>query len=479
MRPLSLRARVTLWFIGVVMLLLGGFSFTLYTRLRLALREGVDAALAARAEALLGACEWDEEIDDVEFKPSPQVTADFEAGHPGRGLEIWSGSSHKQLHHSGDAIPGELPARTLPDDVDRAATLTDVEGDPHRRLCTLLARLPAVPAHDEDPDRPACEVTVRITESLADVAAQLGRVSWQTLALIGGAWLVVLAFGIFLSRHFVRPLHRLIAAADAVRPGERAAMPRSGNGDELDQLAAVLDRTFASLEESLDRQTRFTANAAHELRSPVAVIRNAAEVALRHERTGDDYRRFLADALAASLQVGRMIEALLQLARLDAKAAQATFRDVDLAQVAREAAAALEPGGGAIRVANGAAAAVRGEPGLLRVLVDNLLDNACRYRDGKSVEVEVGADGSGHVALRVRNFGPGVPDADRPHLFERFYRVNDRQERGDRQNGHDGAGLGLAIVADIARLHGARCGVEDAAPGTRVVVAFPAPPAAS
>jgi signal transduction histidine kinase len=468
MRRLTLRARVTAWFIGVVMLLLGGFSFTLYTRLRSALHEGVDTALAARAEALLGACEWDEESGDVEFKPSPQVAAEFDAGHPGRGLEVWSGSSRKQLHRSGDSIPGERPAGPLPADVDRAVTFADVDGDPRRRLCTLLARLPAVPAHDDDPDRPAYEVAVRITESFAAVDAQLGRVAWPALALIGGAWLVVLAFGDFLSRHFVRPLRELNAAADAVRPGERAKMPRSGNGDELDQLAAVLDRTFASLEESLERQTRFTANAAHELRNPIAVIRNATEVALRHERTGDEYRRFLADALAASLQVGRMVDALLLLARLDAKAAQPLFNDVDLGDVARESAAALAPDSGAIRIENGADGTVRGERGLLRVLVDNLLDNAFRFRGEKPVEVGIARGDGGDITLRVRDFGPGLPAEEREHVFERFYRVDGRQ------NGHDGAGLGLSIVADVARLHGAKCCVEDAAPGTRVVVTFPA-----
>jgi len=466
MKRLSLRSSLTAWFLGLTMLLLGGFSATLYAALARALHGGVDAELLARAESMLGICEWDEEIEDVEFKLSAPLAAELAAGNAGRGLAVWTWPARRLLHHSGGPLGEEPPRLALADGATRAVAWEELPGEPPRRVCTMLARAPAVPAHDDDPDHPAFDVVVRTSESLAPVDAQLASVRWQVVALTGIASLLVLAFGAFLSRRFVRPLRELGAAAAAVRPGEHTTMPRRGTGDELDVLADQLDRAFTSLAESLDRQTRFTSNAAHELRNPLAVVRNAAEVALRHDRTGEEYRRFLDDVRATALRMGRIVEALLQLARLDADGARARFEVVDLTAVARAAVATALPGA---LVRNGSDASVRGQAGLLRVLVDNLLSNAREHSGGRpsDVEVDVAAADGGRVALSVRDRGPGVPDAEKLRLFERFF-------RGSAAHRHAGAGLGLSIVADVARLHGATCRIEDAHPGTRVVVEFEA-----
>lgn len=463
MKRLSLRSSLTLWFLGLTMVLLGGFSLTLYAGLAHALRDGLDAELLARAESMLGICEWDEESEQVEFKLSAPLAAELASGHPGRGLAVWSWPARQRLHESGEP-QGDAPVGlALAEGATRAVSYEDLPGAPPRRACTLLATAPEVPAREDDPDRPAFQVVLRTSESRAPIEAQLARVRWQIGALTGVASLFVLAFGAFLSRRFVRPLRELGAAAAAVRPGERAALPRRGTGDELDSLADQLDRAFSSLAESLDRQARFTANAAHELRNPLAVVRNAAEVALRHERTGEEYRRFLDDVRATALRMGRIVEALLQLARLDAAGARARFTQVDLTEVARAAVAAGAPGAS---VRNGADTSVPGEAGLLRVLVDNLLANAREHAHDRPAEIEVDVGvAAGRVVLSVRDRGPGVPDAEKPRLFERFF-------RGASANGPNGTGLGLSIVADVARLHGAVCRVEDAHPGTRVTVEF-------
>jgi two-component system OmpR family sensor kinase/two-component system sensor histidine kinase QseC len=110
---------------------------------------------------------------------------------------------------------------------------------------------------------------------------------------------------------------------------------------------------------------------------------------------------------------------------------------------------------------------LRGDPRLLRVLADNLVANALRFSNGRPVEVAVLRDDPSHVTLTVRDHGPGVPEPDRARVFERFFRVEASQPKSN------GAGLGLAIVAEIARLHAAECALEDAAPGARVRVRFP------
>src|SRR6185436_19793677 len=128
--------------------------------------------------------------------------------------------------------------------------------------------------------------------------------------------------------------------------------------------------------------------------------------ALRHERTGEEYRRFLDDVRATALRMGRIVEALLQLARLDGDGARARFEMVDLTAVARAAVAATAPGA---LVRNGSDTSVRGQAGLLRVLVDNLLSNAREHSGGgpSDIEVDVAAADGGRVALSVRDRGPG------------------------------------------------------------------------
>jgi len=473
-KPLTIRASVTAWFIGLTMALIGAFAVTLVTSLGHALRDGVDAALEARAEAMAGVCAWDDEISDVEFKLSADLAAVAGAERDGRALEVWTWPGRRLLHRSGVPIPLPAAEPAHDDGSTEAVEFADLAGAPPRRLCTLRAHVPALPAEDDDPDRPAFDVLVRTADGTAAVEAQLARMRWLLLVLIGASSLVVLAFAAFLSRRFVARLRELGGAAAAVRAGGRTAMPRRGNGDEVDRLAEILDVAFASLEDARDRQARFTANAAHELRNPITILRNAAEVALRHERSPDEYRRFLGDVLATSERTARILEALLLLARLDAERFHARFSDVDLLAVVRQSAANLAGPTGRIEVTNGVEATVRGQEALLRVLVDNLLANALRFAGGDAargdsapVAVALENDADGRVVLHVRDHGPGIPDALKERVFERFF-------RGDADGrGHDGAGLGLSIVADVARLHDAECRIEDAAPGTRITVHFP------
>jgi len=473
MRPLSLRASLMAWFVGLTMLLLGAFSFALHSRLGRALRDGFDAQLRARAETLVAGCEWEEDFGGVEFKPAAALGEGLGAARAGARFEVWHWPHRYLVFRAGEAIAAELPAAEWGAGAAPFAELATLDEAGPPRLCTLRARVPAAPPLFDDLEKPAFDLLVRVTESLAPVEAQLARVGWLILGLVGLALLVVLAAGAFLARRFVRPLQVLGKAAAAVHAGERPPMPRRGSGDEVDRLAEVLDGTFASLEESLSRQARFTADAAHELRNPISVIQNAAEVALRHERSGGQYREFLGDVLATSRRMGNIVEALLLLARTDAGVVRSRFQDVDLLEIVHESAAARAERSGRIEVSNGTPAVVRGEAALLRVLTDNLLANALRFADGRPVEVAVSRDADGRVSLRVRDYGPGVPVESRRLVFERFYRVEPAP------SGSSGAGLGLSIVAEVARVHFAECELEDAGPGTRVSIRFPTAPGRS
>lgn len=253
-------------------------------------------------------------------------------------------------------------------------------------------------------------------------------------------------------------------APDNLAHLDEASAPR-----EISPLIGALNGLFDRLRTSLEQERRFTADAAHELRTPLAAVKTQAQVALG--ATGEAERsRALANVVAGTDRASRLVEQLLVLARLDPQTALPPGQTVDLHELARQGVAEIAPGAAAkgveVGLASGEAVPVAGDAVLLAVLLRNLLDNAVRYTPaGGEVEVSVERT-SGGVSLAVVDSGPGIPEAERGKVFERFHRVLG--------SGEDGSGLGLSIVRRIAELH--RAGVFlDTGPdgrGLRVEVRF-------
>ena len=230
---------------------------------------------------------------------------------------------------------------------------------------------------------------------------------------------------------------------------------------EISPLIGALNALFDRLRTSLEQERRFTADAAHELRTPLAAVKTQAQVALG--ATGEAERgRALASVVAGTDRASRLVEQLLVLARLDPQTALPPGQTVDLHELARQGVAEIAPAAAAkgveVSLAAGDAAPVPGDAVLLAVLLRNLLDNAVRYTpSGGEVEVAV-AHRSGGVSLAVVDNGPGISEAERGQVFERFHRLLG--------SGEEGSGLGLSIVRRIADLH--RAGVSlDTGPGGR------------
>ena len=276
-------------------------------------------------------------------------------------------------------------------------------------------------------------------------------------------------------RRGLLPLRRLSQAIAAREP--RALQPIAADvageslPSEIAPLVESLNGLFSRIAELLESERRFTADAAHELRTPIAAIRAQAQVA---QGAGDDDAT-RAQALAATLagcdRATRLVEQLLTLARLESSA-QASGEAVDLVGVAREVLAELAPGalahGQSVELEVGAAGPVRGSAMLLSVLLRNLVDNALRY-GGKGVRVLVTLAHEGdRVVLRVQDSGPGLSDEQRSHLGERFYRVLGTAAAG--------SGLGWSIVKRIASVHGAEISTSRSPSlnGLAVQVSFPA-----
>jgi heavy metal sensor kinase len=245
------------------------------------------------------------------------------------------------------------------------------------------------------------------------------------------------------------------------------------HGDELDRLALTLNGMIARLERSFDETRRFTADAAHELRTPLAVIHNAAEVALNNPHEPDETKRFLEDILEEEERLKRLTEQLLFLCREDAGLLPEVRRPVSLETIVLQAAEPM----GELAAANGvdltvghlSPCRIAGDPDGLRRLLFNLLDNAIKYTpQGGKVEISCERE-NGSADLIVADSGIGIPLEHIPHLFERFYRVDPARSREA-----GGTGLGLSICQVIARSHGGKIRLEShPGRGTTVIVTFP------
>lgn len=274
--------------------------------------------------------------------------------------------------------------------------------------------------------------------AMAGIYAAIGLAVWL-LGLLGGWWL---------SGRAIRPIRTISETARRIAGGNTGERidPRAMD-TELAGLSGVLNETFDRLGAAFRRQRQFTADAAHELRTPITILLSETQRLLKRERGAGEYREGLEVCNETARRMRRITESLLLLARQEDSAACAA--DCDLAEVAG---AAVEP----LRALAArhqhrldcrlAPARCCGDATALGVLVSNLVGNALEY--GGDTTVTCGETGD-EVFLTVIDDGPGIPEADLPHLFERFYRA-DPARTGD--SGH--SGLGLAIVRAIAGNHG-------------------------
>ncbi|HZX30111.1 MAG TPA: ATP-binding protein [Rhodocyclaceae bacterium] len=278
------------------------------------------------------------------------------------------------------------------------------------------------------------------------------EVATQTILPIG-VILPVLLLLIYLSiRRGLRPLEALAADVSSRSPENLSVLPARAVPREVLPLVTALNGLLVRLGDALDSERRFTADAAHELRTPLAAVKVQTQVALMSSDPSAQSHA-LSQVLAGVDRSGRLVAQLLRLARLDPLAIPPNLETVDLADLAEEAVAVVNDAGTAdghfLSVhAPEPAILIQGDRDLLAAALRNLVDNAVRHTPaGCAITVEVGVD-DGHPRLSVRDNGPGVPESELPKLAERFFRG--RAVRAE------GSGLGLAIVRRIAELHGAR-----------------------
>jgi signal transduction histidine kinase len=315
---------------------------------------------------------------------------------------------------------------------------------------------------------PHGRVTVLVGHSLdtvEDATQTLARLlAWGLPPLLGvvgfAAWM--------LTGRALSPVEAIRAEVDAISSAELdRRVPEPPGEDEIARLARTMNGMLSRLEQSVRRQRRFTADASHELRSPVAAIRQHSEVSLAHP-TRYPGSALAGTVLAEALRMQRLVDDLLLLAKADEHSPEDSRECVDLDDLVFAEAARLRSDT-SLRVDTGEVSAgrVHGNPDGLRRLLRNLTDNASRHAQQR---IQLGlTEHADHVLLSVEDDGTGIPASDRERVLERFVRLD-----GARARDNGGSGLGLAIVAELARAHGARLWItQGQLGGARVELNFP------
>jgi heavy metal sensor kinase len=439
----SFRLRLTLWYLGFFSLLFVLFGLFLYGRLSSNLQQRLDDELTAQARtaATLFADEIDEQNGNVEKAANEIVANDL------RGQQIAIFGGNTLLASSGPAT-----------------------AEQYQEIATAPGSMTPVPGVGPDGSRAAIErrgiegqyYRIVACGGLDTVAADLRQV--RSILLLASPLLLALAGmgGYLVAKRNLAPLGEMATQARRITGRNLDARLEIGPAaQELEVLAASFNELLSRLDQTFDSMRRFVADASHELRTPIAVIRGEADVALSQERSASAYRETLAVILDESRRLTRLVDDLLNLARADAGKVRLQVHDFylgDLLQDCCRSAQALAAARGvAIECQSPEDLQFRGDEELLHRLMMNLLDNAIRHTpEGGRVVASLDAH-DGEMALRVSDTGSGIAADALPHLFERFYRGDKARSRQD-----GGFGLGLAIVKWIAESHGGAVAVRSA-----------------
>jgi len=448
----SFRFRLTLWYLAFFSLLFLLFSLFLDSVLARALENRLDESLSV--EANTAAALLEDEFVEMKGDParaSSEVLADLRL----------SGSIVAFLAGNGLLGASAPVPRSELEDISRRAA-----ADARPNLVVALPRAGpngARAAVDRVSlgGRNYLVIAVAPLDEVVAALAVLRRVLLLALPLlvvvagIGGYWLA--------SRNLA-PLEWMAAQARRITHSNlETRLDIGAAAEELAVLAASFNELLSRLDQSFDHMRRFVADASHELRTPISIIRGEADVALSHDRSAAEYRQTLAIILDESRRLSRLVDDLLNLARADAGRvklqAQEFYLDDLLGECCRSAQSLASARRIALECRCPEDVAFRGDEELVRRMVMNLIDNAIRYTpEGGSVTAALEAGGDG-VAIRISDTGTGISAEAAPHVFERFYRGDKARSRQD-----GGFGLGLAIVKWIAESH--QGGVElESTPG--------------
>jgi two-component system OmpR family sensor kinase len=437
-RRLPLKIRLTFWYAAVLAVVLGGSAAAGYAFLAYQTRQIADEFLTETAAALADAITLERaggtaDRDAVsralhEFRVNDLAVAAFSARGSGLdGPTLFSLERPDGIESRVELLPVRVGARTL---------------------------------------------VIAVGQRLRLRARILGEAREGMLIALPLALLGVAGGGFLLAQQGLRPVAAMRERAERIQAATlHERLPAGAPDDELGRLATVFNALLERLDRAFDQQRRFMADASHELRTPVAVVRGEAEHALAGARTDTDLRDALEVVREEAARMTQIVDNLFLLARADSGEQPILAEELYLDDLAADCVRAVRtlaaPRGIAVACDAASDLQLRGDEALLRRLVLNLLDNAIKHTPACGrVTVRVRRAAS-RLLLAVEDTGSGIPAGSQSQVFERFYRV-----RGGRES--QGAGLGLAIVRWVARAHGGEARVASSGPGgTTIEVSLP------
>lgn len=304
---------------------------------------------------------------------------------------------------------------------------------------------------------------------------ELDRLEAQILVLFGAGFGLIVLMGIagalLLGRHIKRRLDAILVTAEAINAGDLGRrIVVGGNGDEFDRVGVSLNAMLDRIDALVTNLRQLSSDVAHDMRTPLSRLRGEIEAGLAAGPGAVAQHRALERALDRSDAIFTLFGAILRIAEVEGQSSADFAAEINLAAlvdgVCDMYGPAVEDGGRRLRFDSHGPARVRGNRELLIQAISNLLDNAQSHTPrGTAITVSVGMDND-HAWVAVADDGPGVPAADRARIAQRFVRL----DKGRSGPGH---GLGLNLVATIARAHGGELRIEDNAPGLRAVMPLP------
>ncbi|MHB8618944.1 MAG: sensor histidine kinase [Chloroflexota bacterium] len=440
--PRTIRARLTLWYVALLAIILVAFSAFLYLNLSRTLRVAEDQALRADAGQIAASLDIQNGQPRLNDLPIATGSGSVVSLYDARGKRVLGGTGlHEPLAAAGAltrAAAGTPSIGTVNGPAGQTWRVFTRPAIQNGRIVAVLAV-----ARTEEP----------IQAALNDLLGLLAIAIPLTL-------LLAVAGGLFLASRALDPIDRVTRAAGEIGARDlsrRLNLPDTP--DEVGRLTTTFDGMLDRIEDAFHRERQFTADASHELRTPLSLLTSQAEVTLQRPRKAAEYREALTNIRQDAARMEHLLSELLVLARADAGHEQITREPLHLADLLDDVISTMLPlacsRGVSLRAGDVAAVTAEGDQTRLTQLLVNLIDNGLKYTSaGGSVTVSIGREGD-WAAIRVADTGVGIAPEHLPRLFERFYRADKARSRAE-----GGDGLGLAISQWIAQAHGGRISVE-------------------
>ena len=463
---MSIRARLTVWYTGLLAVILVGLGFVLYALFSYSLWSKAEDSLHARATQLVSFIESaDLAREDAASSDltDPSVVDRFSAD----GTLIQIGDNQGRVINRSRT----LTARPMS---SGSAVGRALDGRASFERAVVAGVGPVLVYTAPIMQRHSIIGVVQVATPVATITEALEPLRLLMLAVGTGALIVAAVGGHLLASVALAPIDRITQTARAIAAGTLdRRLHLTGAKDEVRRLAQAFDEMLDRIDETLARERQFTGDAAHELRTPLTILKGELEVALRRERPAGAYREAIVSMAQEVDRLVRLVEDLLILARADAGGVPLDLHLVPVETLVRSAEAhfsgAAQEKAITLRAEGTASLTVLGDADRLRQLLTNLIDNALAYTPGGgTVRLTWERDGA-FARLRVIDTGSGIAPEDLPHLFDRFYRADRARVRTS-----GGSGLGLSIAQSIVNAHGGRIEIESRlGSGTTVTVWLP------